>query len=296
VRDLAVFAALSFALAALVDVWFLYFKESCADPLALSLLALAWGMLRMYTPAAGALLALKVSGRSVARELRSYLGLGRRALAYFLLAPLLAYLAVGVYALLGLALGLVDLSKPVRMTLEQLARQGLEVPEESVRLLLFAQLLLAYVAAVTINALFALGEELGWRGYMFRRLGSRPDLKSTLAIGVVWGLWHATAIGLLGHNYPVLRWAGVPLFTAFCVLLTALMLPLVDRAGSVLPAASLHGAVNALWGYTILVSKVEGVAGEVLGGIGVLGLASLAAAWPALRTALSKLATENRGG
>jgi membrane protease YdiL (CAAX protease family) len=296
VRDLAVFAALSFALAALVDVWFLYFRESCADPLALSLLALAWGMLRMYTPAAGALLALKVSGRSVAGELRSYLGLGRRALAYFLLAPLLAYLAVGVYALLGLALGLVDLDKPVRMTLEQLARLGLEVPEESVRLLLLAQFLLAYVAAVTVNALFALGEELGWRGYMFRRLGSRSDLESTLAIGVVWGLWHATAIGLLGHNYPMLRWAGVPLFTAFCVLLTALMLPLVDRAGSVLPAASLHGAVNALWGYTVLVSKVEGVAGGVLGGMGVLGLASLAAAWPALRTALSKLATENRGG
>jgi membrane protease YdiL (CAAX protease family) len=296
VRDLAVFAALSFALAALVDVWFLHARGSCADPLTLSLLALAWGLLRMYTPAAGALLALKVSGRSVARELRSYLGLGRRALAYFLLAPLLAYLAVGVYALLGLALGLVDLSKPVRMTLEQLARLGLEVPEESVRLLLLAQLPLAYAAAVTVNALAALGEELGWRGYMFRRLGSRPDLKSTLAIGVVWGLWHATAIGLLGHNYPVLRWAGVPLFTAFCVLLTALMLPLVDRAGSVLPAASLHGAVNALWGYTILVSKVEGVAGEVLGGMGVLGLASLAAAWPALRTALSKLATENRGG
>ena len=296
VKDLAAFAALSFALAALVDVWFLHARGSRADPLTLSLLALAWGLLRMYTPTVGALLALKVSGKSIAGELRSYLGLGRRALAYFLLAPLLAYLAVGVYALLGLALGLVDLSKPVRMTLEQLARQGLEVPEESVRLLLFAQLLLAYVAAVTINALFALGEELGWRGYMFRRLGSRSDLESTLAIGVVWGLWHATAIGLLGHNYPVLRWAGVPLFTAFCVLLTALMLPLVDRAGSVLPAASLHGAVNALWGYTILVSKVEGVAGEVLGGMGVLGLASLAAAWPALRTALSKLATENRGG
>jgi hypothetical protein len=147
VRDLAVFAALSFALAALVDVWFLYYKESCADPLALSLLALAWGMLRMYTPAAGALIALKVSGRSVAGELRSYLGLGRRALAYFLLAPLLAYLAVGVYALLGFALGLVDLGKPVRMILEQLARQGLEVPEESVSLLLRAGFIFSVVCA-----------------------------------------------------------------------------------------------------------------------------------------------------
>jgi membrane protease YdiL (CAAX protease family) len=155
-----------------------------------------------------------------------------------------------------------------------------------VRLLLLAQLPLAYAAAVTVNALAALGEELGWRGYMFRRLGSRPDLKSTLAIGVVWGLWHATAIGVLGHNYPVLRWAGVPLFTAFCVLLTALMLPLVERAGSVLPAVSLHGAVNALWGLTVAITKLEGAVGEAAGGLGTLGLASLAAAWLALKAAL----------
>lgn len=285
------FIASSFGLAALVDAWFLSVLGSTENALLLSLLGQAWGLLRMYTPTVGALLALKALGRSLAGELRSYLGSLRRALACFLLAPLLAYFAVGVYVVLGFALGLVDLGKPVRVVAEQLARQaGLRIPEESVRLLLLAQLLLAYAAAITINALFALGEELGWRGYMYRRLGSQSDLRSTLVIGAVWGLWHATAIGLLGHNYPVLRWAGVPLFAIFCVLLTALMLPLVERSGSVLPAVSLHGAVNALWSFTVLVTQVEGAAGEALGGLGVLGLASLAATWLLLRPVLPKLA------
>jgi len=285
------FIASSFGLAVLVDAWFLSVVGSCGNAFLLSLFGQAWGLLRMYTPTVGALLALKASGRGAAGELRSYLGSVRRALAGFLLAPLLAYFAVGVYVVLGFALGLVDLGKPVRVVAEQLAqRAGLRIPEEGVRLLLLAQFPLAYVAALTVNALFALGEELGWRGYMYRRLGSRPDLRSTLAIGAVWGLWHATAIGLLGHNYPALRWAGVPLFAIFCTLLTALMLPLVERSGSVLPAVSLHGAVNALWGFTALVTRVEGAAGEALGGLGVLGLASLAATWLTLRAALLKLA------
>jgi len=122
-----------------------------------------------------------------------------------------------------------------------------------------------------------LGEELGWRGYLYRRLGSRPDLRTIFVVGVVWGLWHATAIGLLGHNYPQLRWAGVPLFVLYCVLLSAFMLRLVAAAKSVLPAVSFHGAVNALWGLTVLTTAVEGAAGEAFGGLGALGLAALAA-------------------
>jgi hypothetical protein len=53
------------------------------------------------------------------------------------------------------------------------------------------------------------------------------------------------------------------------------MLSLVSRAGSILPSVSLHGALNALWGLTILTSRLEGAAGELLGGNGLLGLASL---------------------
>jgi hypothetical protein len=69
-------------------------------------------------------------------------------------------------------------------------------------------------------------------------------------------LWHATAIRLLGNNYPQLRWAGVPLFVLYCVLLSAFMLRLVAAANSVLPAVSFHGAVNALWSLTVLTTAV----------------------------------------
>ncbi|MDT7874262.1 MAG: CPBP family intramembrane glutamic endopeptidase [Pyrobaculum sp.] len=277
-RDLVVFLAVSFGLAALLDFWFLSVRSSVADLYALALYGLVWGLLRMYAPTAGALLAIKALRRSVVEELKAYLGLGRRALFYFLLAPLVVYLAVGIYLAVGLAVGVVDLGRPVKVIVEETERAvGLRLAEDVARLALVVQIPFAYVAALSINAFFALGEELGWRGYLYRRLGSRPDLRTIFVVGVVWGLWHATAIGLLGHNYPQLRWAGVPLFVLYCVLLSAFMLRLVAAAKSVLPAASFHGAVNALWGLTVLFTAVEGAAGEALGGLGALGLAALAA-------------------
>ena len=288
-KDLAAFMISSFALAALVDAWFHLVGEGVTDPAALSLLGLLWGLLRMYAPTAGALLALKLSGRSLRGELASYLSIGGGAVLHYLAAPLLVYFALGVYVLLGLAAGLVDLGKPERLLLSQLQRLQPTATAELARLLLLVQVLSAYIAAVTINAFFALGEEIGWRGYMYRRLGSQPNLRSIVGIGVAWGLWHSTAIGLLGHNYPALRWAGVPLFTLLCVVLTAIMLLLVARAQSILPAVSLHGALNALWGFTVLVTVPEGAEGEAIGGLGALGLVSLAITYLVVHKLLAKV-------
>jgi membrane protease YdiL (CAAX protease family) len=269
-RDLAAFIAASFTLATLADALILTATQGTTTHLLVSRVALLWGVFRMYTPTIGAALAIRVSGKSVIDEFRSYFNPKEKAIYWYFLAPLIAYLAVGIYMLLGLALNILDLEKPVEMIAEQA-----KLPVEAARAVLLVQLVSAYLVALTLNAFCAVGEEIGWRGYLYKRLGYTANARNTLIIGAVWGLWHATAIGLLGHNYPVLRWMGVPIFAVFCIILSALMLSLVSRAGSILPSVSLHGALNALWGLTILTSRLEGAAGELLGGNGLLGLASL---------------------
>lgn len=269
-RDVAAFLVISFGLASMADVLVFTISQNASSPLVLSQVALLWGLFRMYTPTIGAAVASRMSGKSISGEFKSYLNVRDIAVYWYFLSPLVVYIALGIYFLLGLAFNVIDLEKPVRIIAEQ-GKMSIEVA----RVLLLVQLVSAYLVALTINALYALGEEIGWRGYLYKRLGSAPSLGNSFIVGTVWGLWHATAIGLLGHNYANLKWLGVPIFVALCIPLTFIMLILVSRTGSILPSVSLHGALNALWALTILTNNLEDATGELLGGNGLLGILSL---------------------
>ena len=62
IQDLAVFLSASFGPAALLDVWFLSVRGDGTDRVAFSIYGTVWGLLRIYVPTAGALLAIKASG------------------------------------------------------------------------------------------------------------------------------------------------------------------------------------------------------------------------------------------
>ena len=113
-------------------------------------------------------------------------------------------------------------------------------------------LLQGLVAGVTLNAVFAFGEEYGWRGVLADELAPLGNAGAAAVTGVLWGFWH-TPIILLGHNYGA-QWAiGIPLMIAWCLPL-AFVLTWVRRRRSVLAAAVLHGCYNGLVGmFTLLV-------------------------------------------
>lgn len=102
-------------------------------------------------------------------------------------------------------------------------------------------------AGVTINALFAFGEEAGWRGYLFNQFQSQSFWKASLYIGCLWGFWHAPII-LMGHNYPQHPVAGVFMMILFCVALTPIVNYIRIKAKSSIAAAVFHGTFNALAG------------------------------------------------
>jgi membrane protease YdiL (CAAX protease family) len=128
----------------------------------------------------------------------------------------------------------------------------------------------ALIAAYTINAVFALGEELGWRGYLLKSLQNKKLLPISLTIGTVWGLWHFPLI-LIGHNYPQHSVAGTGMMIIFCILLTPMMIYIVIKSKSVITSAIFHGANNAISGITLLYIKggnditngVTGIAGFI---------------------------------
>ena len=129
--------------------------------------------------------------------------------------------------------------------LAQLEGQGLTYP---------LYVLISTVGGVTyaplINTVVALGEELGWRGFLYPQLKARFGRKTgRLLGGVIWGAWHWPLIWLTGYEYgaacfgfPVV---GMLLFCFITVGWGILHDRLYEISGSIWVPALFHGAINA---------------------------------------------------
>ena len=52
------------------------------------------------------------------------------------------------------------------------------------------------ISGITINAVFAFGEEIAWRGFLMKEFKGKKFLLAALWIGIIWGLWHTPIIGI----------------------------------------------------------------------------------------------------
>ncbi len=134
------------------------------------------------------------------------------------------------------------------------------------------------VAGVTVNTIAGFGEELGWRGFLQNEYGRLGFWRSSLLVGLVWGVWHAPLV-LQGLNYRQHPVAGVGMMVAWCLLLAPLFNFIRLKARSVVAAAVMHGSLNAFAGLALVMVSgggdlLVGVPG--LAGFIVLGLLNLA--------------------
>lgn len=140
------------------------------------------------------------------------------------------------------------------VVLSQLAATGESDLPISIEVLAISQLLAIPVGAV-INLPPALGEEIGWRGWLFPRLMRLGAVPAIAISGVVWGIWHAP-VALLGYNYASAPGVlGVVLMVVMCTLVGAVFGWLRMRSDSVWPAALAHAAFNAATGSSLLFAR-----------------------------------------
>jgi membrane protease YdiL (CAAX protease family) len=143
-----------------------------------------------------------------------------------------------------------------------------------------SRLLTSLLLGPSLLALVALGEEIGWRGYLYRQLEPLGFWRSSFLIGLIWGPWHAPSLALRDTVFEVLtdvdmvpsgigRPPSLLPFTLSTVLLAPLLSYVRRKSGSVLLCAVMHGSVNA----TLWISQLTRGAG--LGTAGLLGLAGM---------------------
>jgi len=142
-------------------------------------------------------------------------------------------------------------------TLQGLAASG-GISRFSASTLLLITVLQVVIIGPVINIIPTLGEELGWRGYLFPKLRMLLSDRAALVItGTIWGMWHIPVI-VMGHNYGTAYvgypWLGILAMIVFCVWLGVIEGYASIKLNSVIPAAMIHSTVNAGAGLPVLLA------------------------------------------
>jgi membrane protease YdiL (CAAX protease family) len=105
--------------------------------------------------------------------------------------------------------------------------------------------LLSGTAGVIRSCASALGEEIGWRGFLVPRLARvMSPLGVALVSGVVWTLYHVAILVGADYNSGTPIWWGLGWFTVLVMSLSVVMAWLRLRSGSLWPAVLVHGSHN----------------------------------------------------
>jgi CAAX protease family protein len=102
-------------------------------------------------------------------------------------------------------------------------------------------LTLGMVPAVTS----ALGEEIGWRGYLVPRLSKAYGFTATAMIsGGIWAAWHYPMFAITDYYRGGRLWFSLACFTVLVLAASTICAWLRLKSGSIWPAVMLHGSTN----------------------------------------------------
>jgi membrane protease YdiL (CAAX protease family) len=91
----------------------------------------------------------------------------------------------------------------------------------------------------------ALGEEIGWRGFLVPELAKRNSFIATaLFSGCVWSLWHYPILIFADYNAGTPAWYGLSCFTVMIIGISFVLAWLRLKSGSLWTGVMLHASHN----------------------------------------------------
>ncbi|MGZ7067731.1 MAG: CPBP family glutamic-type intramembrane protease [Methanobacterium sp.] len=106
--------------------------------------------------------------------------------------------------------------------------------------------IILFVIVGTISGVIsALGEEIGWRGFLVPQLAKLTTFTWVAIIsGVIWALWHFPLIIFSNYNSATPLWYALPLFFVATLGISFILAWLRLKSGSIWPAVLLHASHN----------------------------------------------------
>ena len=143
----------------------------------------------------------------------------------------------------------------------------------------FISLLIPLALNLTVGIVFSiiayLGEELGWRAFMYPLLIKLGLTKGLIIGGTIWGLWHLPLI-LMGHNYPNHPILGNIMMILMCIPLGIILYYSYIKSGNIFVPAIMHGILNQFSSTITTFSIKESQFNPLIyGSTGIIGIITL---------------------
>ncbi len=155
---------------------------------------------------------------------------------------------------------------------------------------------LSLTVGTMIAAVPCLGEEIGWRGFLYPRIESLAGYTGAVVIGgIIWSFWHSPEFYFLKNfnEYALPWWSGCTYFSLFTIPGGIVFYWLYRRSGSILAPTFAHAALDQsvnLMGLFLTHSKMTARITTLGGAITMIvwWLAAIVILWTSRRRTLAE--------
>ncbi|HEX3383833.1 MAG TPA: type II CAAX endopeptidase family protein [Mucilaginibacter sp.] len=112
-------------------------------------------------------------------------------------------------------------------------------------LVIFLYFVFMGIFGMVQNSAAALGEEIGWRGFLVPELYKITSYtKTSLITGIVWAVWHYPILIFADYNSGTPVWYGLTCFTVMVISSSFILTWFRLKSNSLWPAVILHASHN----------------------------------------------------
>lgn len=229
-KPIAIFLSITFALSSI-------FYFLIIDAGTLSAGNGLYGFALMWCPGISAIITMLLLKRKLS-QLGWKWGLSKYQLRSYVIPLLYAFIAYGIIWTFGLG----------KLNIDGLHTEVFNTfGFEEINSILSFVIILLFVGIVGIipSALFALGEEIGWRGFLVPELyKSQGFTKTSLISGFIWGVWHLPILLFADYNSGTPAWYSTICFMLLVISVSFIYTWFRMKSGSLWTAVILHASHN----------------------------------------------------
>lgn len=124
-------------------------------------------------------------------------------------------------------------------------RRGLGWTSAPDWLVLAGGFMLVATTGMVASSAQALGEEIGWRGFLTPRMtGQYGEVRGALLTGALWAAWHLPILLFADYHSETPWWYGLGCFTVMVLGMSVIMAWLRSRSGSLWTGVVFHASHN----------------------------------------------------